>query len=332
MGSSLTASRIDCLTKNLDLSQKGLEISPLCRPTILKQEANIYYVDVCSKEDSAIKHGNYEHAEIMELDWVWTPGSSLIEIIGQNDFGYCIEPHVLEHVPDPIGWLNQLFDILKTDGLISLALPIKEYCFDRFRRVSHVSQLIDAWLRRCQVPSTISLYDFLRYSVNSGYNPDSPEELAESFSEDSTSYSPKQALDYCIHSFAHGQYIDSHCYVFAPDSFTKMIEELCELGILNSSVTDINVRGNEFIVQLKKNGVPRIQHPGLGNPISYGSDVFKLSAELQHYKKAYSEAIECQDSLKAKITSLKAKRKELKLAIKTASKTVPSTSTWWQAI
>jgi len=317
MSSSLTASRIDCLTKNLDLSSKGLEISPLYRPTILKQEAKIYNVDVCSKEDSAIKHGNYEHAEIMELDWVWTPGSSLIEIIGQNDFGYCIASHVLEQVLDPIGWLNQLFDILKTDGIISLALPIKEYCFDRFRRVSHASQPIDSWIRRCQVPSTISLYDFLRYSVNNdGYNPDCPEELAKSFSEDSTSYSSKQALDYCIHSFVHGQHIDSHCYVFTPDSFTKIIEELCELGILNASILDVNARDNEFIVQLKKDGVPRVQHPGLGNPISYGSDVFKLSAELQHHKKTYSEALERQDSLKAKIASLKAKRKELILANK----------------
>ena len=132
--------REENLLMGLNLDLPGLEVSPLFRPIALKAKHNVYYTDYTdytSAEDSRSKHANYEHDEIMEIDFIWTPGKRLINCV-ENDmrFNWAVSSHVMEHVPDPIGWLIEIFEVLKPGAVLSLALPDKSFvsiCFVAIR-------------------------------------------------------------------------------------------------------------------------------------------------------------------------------------------------------
>lgn len=49
-------------------------------------------------------------------------------------FNWTVSSHVMEHVPDPIGWLSEIFEVLKPGAVLSLALPDKKFCFDVLSR------------------------------------------------------------------------------------------------------------------------------------------------------------------------------------------------------
>ena len=297
-------SRFHALTSEMDLSLPGLEIAPLYRPTVSKKEANVFYVDVCSAEESEAKHQHYEHDAIMDLDSIWLPGKSLSDCIGDIRFDWAIASHVLEHVPDPIGWLNQILATMKPGGILSLALPDKRYCFDYFRHDTEVSEFLECWIRKQEIPSTRQIYDFLTNSISRGFisgDNSNPATIKESCPRD---YSNEQALSYIMNSWTTGQYLDVHCSVFSLNTIFDVFAELTELGVMNVQVTAPHEPNfGEFFVRLVKLGEPRIEHPGKGHfselPWKDNSSVEVLeSPELLHLRTAYIEAIQVQEILK----------------------------------
>lgn len=252
------------LLDGLPLSQPGLEVSPLFRPTALKGEHNVYYTDYTSAEESRKKHSGYEHDEIVDIDFIWVPGSNLIECIPDGrKFKWAIASHVLEHVPDPIGWILQVLEALEVGGVFSLALPDKNYCYDIFRRETETSDLIDLWLRQQAIPSPLQIYDFLSRSVDgSGDDGNRAFETAKSFEEATRSYSDNQALEFAINSWKNGTYFDIHCSVFTPKSFLSIFEKIIELGIINATISEPVLGQEEFYVKFTKVGDSLIKHPG----------------------------------------------------------------------
>lgn len=256
--------RKQVLTRGLPLDQPGIEIAPLFSPITTKSQTRVLYVDVCSAEQSRKKHGNYEHDEILDIDVVWTPGMRLIQCIPEGlKFHWGIASHVLEHVPDPLGWLLQIFETMQDGAILSLALPLKEFCFDRFRATTSAADLIDAWLRSERVPSPRQVFDFTSRSIADGYFCVPGECPVQSRWEDCKhSYSLEDSFRFALHTWQSGEYLDAHCSVFTPDTFKPLIGQMNQLGILNAAISDPETGSNEFYVQLKRLGPPLINHPG----------------------------------------------------------------------
>ncbi|MBX9447153.1 methyltransferase domain-containing protein [Dickeya chrysanthemi] len=287
------------LLKSLPTQEVGIEISPLYRPATDRSIHNVHYTDYTSAEDSREKHAHYEHPEIMDLDFIWTPGKKLSECTPVGiEYHWAIASHVLEHVPDPIGWLLEVFEVMNEGGVFSLALPEKTQTFDRNRRISETSDLIHAWLSEDKRPNTKQLYDFLSKVTSEDGN-------GNIFSEHH--YTKEEALNFTLNSYTTGQYFDAHCSVFTKDSFVAVINELNELGILNVKVSEPIEGVDEFYIQLKKVGEPK-----LSRPVPFKADDETVSAitneikekQLEHYIKAYKEAIDVQDTLKKHIAEL----------------------------
>lgn len=94
----------------------GLEIGPLTNPAVTKEDGEIYYLDHLSTEDLRRKyaaHANVDKARIVDVSFVAADGD-LGKACGGKRFDYIIASHVIEQVPNMIGWLRQVAALLHT--------------------------------------------------------------------------------------------------------------------------------------------------------------------------------------------------------------------------
>lgn len=254
------------ILQNLPLQQPGLEIAPLFRPATDKLRHNVFYTDYTSTSVSREKHAHYEHDDIVELDFIWHPAEPLRHCVPEGQtFDWAVASHVLEHVPDPIGWILEVMAVLNPGAVFSLVLPNKRYCFDRFRSTTEVADLLDVWLRRQRTPAPRQLYDFLKNCTSDGHEMyDLLKDLSpEAYNQTrQPHYSQQQALEFVLHAWTTGTYLDAHCSVFTPQSAYALFNELVALGIVNVDVSRPYEYEDEFYLRLTKRGEPLVQHPG----------------------------------------------------------------------
>ncbi|WP_420072866.1 methyltransferase domain-containing protein [Yersinia sp. 2544 StPb PI] len=284
--------------QGINITLPGLEISPLYRPVTDKKKHNVCYTDYTSAEESRIKHADYEHPEIMELDFIWHPNNSLISCVpDEKKFDWAVASHVFEHIPDPLGWMLEVFDVLNVGATFSLVLPHKDHCFDRYRRVTEVSDIINLWLHQQRIPSPYQLYDFLRNSASEGVTAKKVDENIDRH------YTKEQALEFVLNAWTTGTYFDAHCSVFTPKTFYELFREISSLGLISVEIQDPIDNGSEFFIKLIKTGEPSIRHPGSFNDGQQNKKQ-DLNHELLHAKKAFLEAIDVQNELKKRINDL----------------------------
>lgn len=131
-------------------TQRGLEIGALCKPVVPPAAGRIEYVDHLPTEALREKYAadpNVDIDQIVPVNYVWG-ASTLPEAVGDQRFDYVIASHVIEHVPDPIGWFKEIAAVLKPGGVLSLAIPDKRWTFDCRREVTSASALIESYFER----------------------------------------------------------------------------------------------------------------------------------------------------------------------------------------
>ena len=145
---------------------RGLEIGPLASPRVKKSDGSVFYVDHCTTEELRASYAANSlmrpHLdEIVEVDYVVRDGSSISATVGADGpFDYVIASHVLEHLADPIGWLEDVRHVLAPDGLVSLVVPDKRFSFDINRSLTRPSDWVDWYMRGLEAPSFGQLFDF----------------------------------------------------------------------------------------------------------------------------------------------------------------------------
>jgi SAM-dependent methyltransferase len=129
-------------------SSLGLEIGPLDKPVIKRGEGRpIFYADIASKEilmQRCHDDPNVVLANVRHVDFVWGSEPLRKTIPASFAFDYVIASHVIEHATDMIGWLNQIAEVMKPHGILSLAIPDKRFTFDRERETTTIDQLVEA--------------------------------------------------------------------------------------------------------------------------------------------------------------------------------------------
>lgn len=238
----------------LDKKGLGLEIGPSHNPIAPKKQGfNVHILDHANAEELRNKyqgHGiNLDNIE--EVDFVWH-GESFPELIGKvGCYDWIIASHVIEHVPDLISYLQQCEALLKPDGIISLVIPDKRYCFDYFSSSSATGQLLDAYAEKRVRPSHGQIFEhFANASKRNGniaWSADGKggaDELAHTFA---------QAQEHWTRSVSTTDYIDVHCWRFTPASFRILISDLQNLGLINLEIkAEFDTSGCEFYVSLSK--------------------------------------------------------------------------------
>ena len=226
--------RREKLISGLDLRHAvGIEIGPLDRPIITKQDGEVIYVDHADTASLRNKYKddpNVENVAIVNVDAVWG-AQTLQEAVGPDrKVDYIVASHVIEHVPDLITWLEELRTVLKPGGEVRLAVPDRRFTFDYMRRETTPADALNAHLARARIPLPIAILD---HALNGATvsNIDAwecrlnPSRLKPFHTVDG-------AMNLARDSLENGNYHDVHCWVFTPQSFADLFARLGEAGVI----------------------------------------------------------------------------------------------------
>jgi hypothetical protein len=234
-----------------------LEISPLSRPILDPNHPNSRYLDIFSREELK-KQYETDHTinkdEIVEVHYV-DKGNNYHELVGTDRFELILASHVIEHVPNLLKWLNGLALILRDNGVIKLAIPDKRYCFDYLRRQTSISDIVGAYLENRQKPTAERVYDYKMFARGEMNDPvlhhegKYPTEIP--LSNDMHNY----AMEFAKKSLTG--YVDAHCWVWTPESFTEQINflsnnNLLHLKLIESETLFTQKNTFEFFVTLAR--------------------------------------------------------------------------------
>ncbi len=244
----------------------GLEIGPLHNPRVRKDQGDVRYLDHTTTEELRVKYSANDQTrphldELVEVDFVADGQRPLVEVTAaEAPFDYVIASHLLEHLPDPVGWLQQVADILTDGGVLSLVIPDKRFSFDTNRTPTEISEWVDAYLRGLTTPSFRQLYDFLAKVTTIDGAVDTAGLWAGTASydgvvRDDVPDPDAAAFALCVEHRKTGGFIDVHCGVYTPASFLQLYDALVRLGLCSftiASFTPTAVDTLEFFVTLAK--------------------------------------------------------------------------------
>jgi SAM-dependent methyltransferase len=244
-------SREHIILRGIDKATPGLEIGPSHRPVAAKRDG--FHVHILDHLDAAALRAKYathgvDIDAIEEVDYVWS-GQPLDALVGRDRFTWIIASHVIEHVPDLVGFLNACEAILAPGGVLSLAVPDKRYCFDCERENSSLGRIIDVAQAQStnHSPGTAAEY-FLKVRRKGGL-------IAWNERHQGT-LEPVHGLEDAVQAMAkvrEGHYFDLHSWVFTPDSFRQIIRDLHDLQFTGLREQHFHpTRGCEFFVTLAK--------------------------------------------------------------------------------
>jgi len=258
----LTSDRNEKILFSIEKSIPGLEIGPSHRPVAPKRKGfNVKILDHLSAEGLREKYRGHgvEIGAIEDVDYVWS-GEPISELVGNQRFGWIIASHLIEHTPDLLGFLNECEKILADNGVLSLVIPDKRYCFDHFRELSSLARIIDAHIvnTSSHTPGTAADY-FLNVTKKGG-------DIAWKDGHRGK-YEFVHSLQDAMAAMQHaklGEYIDLHAWCFVPSSFRLLIEDLYALGLIQfRELIFFDTVGHEFFISLGKNApgpdIPRME-------------------------------------------------------------------------
>lgn len=194
----------------------------------------------------------------------------------------------MEHVPDTLGWIKELFSVLKEDGYLVLGVPDKRYTFDAYRHETTLQEVLEAYCRREPIPTVRQIFDNCFYAVDSS-DFGSIVDVSVPFERRRKLYTVEEALNFATFSYYQREYIDIHCTVWTPQSFRETVTQLNKLGLLICDLEIVEIpEGASFVAYLRKRG------EGRDLPDSYEQ---RLEKENAHLRKAYDEAVAVQREL-----------------------------------
>ncbi|MFO1112743.1 MAG: hypothetical protein U1E35_02315 [Rhodospirillales bacterium] len=258
---------------------KILEIGPSFSPVVSKSEGwNAWSVDHTDQAGLRAKYDadpSVDVSRIEPVDFVWESGSldDAVPIEHHGTFDG-IASHVIEHIPDPIGFYRSIDKLTRANGVLVLAVPDKRFCFDYFRPLSVSSEFILAHALGRRRHSKKTAFDHTAYTVNM----DGAAAWGQHPAGELNFYSTLAAANDLLVTTDESEaavYVDFHGWCYTPFSFKLVMLELNVLQSLDWKINaDFPSEGCEFIVVLGK-----------------GRFVFASQTALQEARKALLKGI-----------------------------------------
>jgi SAM-dependent methyltransferase len=247
------------LLKDIDRRSKILELGPSMSPMAPRSAGwDVTVVDHASQEELIEKYRNDVHvniANIEKVDFVWRNGPLHGAVPAQlhGTYDVLIASHVIEHIPDPIGFLDSAARLLHpTRGVLALAVPDKRWCFDYFKQVSTTGQMLDAHRQSAQRHSAATRFDASAYvAFDGGRSSWGREPVPDLYLPDTLDHAFSEFRDWSPDPTA--PYVDCHAWHFTPASFELLILELGAVGMADWHISWMSPRPTvEFMTRLER--------------------------------------------------------------------------------
>jgi FkbM family methyltransferase len=119
----------------------GIEIGALHKPLPLPPGSRALYLDYKTLAENRQRYPELANEEIVATDLV-DEGFTLASI-ADGSMAFLVANHALEHSPDPIGTLQNWGKKLRAGGVLFMAVPKLEACFDKGRPCTSLDHLIE---------------------------------------------------------------------------------------------------------------------------------------------------------------------------------------------
>ena len=252
---------------DIDKTMLGIEVAPWFAPIASKADGyKVRTLDVFDKPTLIARAKvdanlvDRDMGLLEEVDYVGS-ATEIAIIVPPKDHGtfdYIVSSHNFEHLSNPIKFLQGCEKVLKTGGVLSMAVPDRRACFDYFRPNTQIGDWLDAYVANRDRPTPRQVFDHRSKTAlqrqgkeqvgafSLGVRPESVElfgDLGDLYQQ------------FYLQPFGD-DYQDAHCTVMTPNSLELLLIEARQLGLFNCVIEQIgNLRGCEFYVRLRF-GVP----------------------------------------------------------------------------
>jgi predicted SAM-dependent methyltransferase len=239
------------LLAELQASGRVLEIGPFDQPIV--RGAQVKYFDVMDQQaliERARDCGRNQEG-CPHIDYVSDRGD--LSVITDEKFDSVISSHCIEHQPDLIRHLNQVFDILQPGGKYFVIVPDKRFIFDHYVPVTRVSEVLAAHMEARQVHTAASIITHFSETTHN-----SPMRHWLGFHRPLRATSPhverlRRVLE--LAGAGKSEYVDVHGWFFTPHSILailKMLSQVDMIGLNVERVYGTPFGSNEFFTVLQK--------------------------------------------------------------------------------
>lgn len=225
--------RKDRILQHINKSGVGLEIGPSHAPIAPKSEGyNVHVVDHLDKESLIEKYRPHGCAieNIEEVDFIWH-GETYAELTGRTHYyDWIIASHVIEHTPDLVSFLNSCDEVLKDDGVLSLAVPDARFVFDSLRPLTGISKVLDAYANKATVHSIGTAVEQTSEMCTRGGN--ATWDYKHNKGDFALTHSQEE-VERAFQRYSSREYVDYHSWCFTLHSFRLLIHDLNSLGLIS---------------------------------------------------------------------------------------------------
>ena len=119
------------------INGKGIEIGALHNPLSVAPGVEVKYLDHLGKTDLYDHYPELREHDLVEVDII--DNGETLKSVADESQDFIIANHFIEHCEDPILALKNIFRVLKTRGILYMAVPDKRFTFDRERAETPLS-------------------------------------------------------------------------------------------------------------------------------------------------------------------------------------------------
>lgn len=245
------------LLSMLDPAGRGLEIGAGYNPMFPKERGfRVETVDHLSGEDLRRKYREMgqDTSRIEEVDYVWRgePIDQLVPHHGAYDF--ILASHVIEHMPDVLGFINSCDRLLNDRGVAVAVVPDRRFCFDAFRPIASTGDLLQAHLERRTRHPPGKVFDQSAYQAQRRGRITWRRRTLGRIALCGDPEAARKALE---QAEASDEYVDAHGWQFVPSSFRLILHDLHAAGLTpmkEVAFHDLHGRAHEFFVSFARWG------------------------------------------------------------------------------
>jgi hypothetical protein len=217
------------------LGLKGLEIGAFDLPMIDPGEALVKFADYSTTQElKARAASNPQHSAyfVVDVDYVvrdvgWTAVP--------EDFDWICASHVIEHVPNMVGWLQTLGAKLNDNGVLFLVIPDRRYTFDIHRPETSLGKILFDYYFDRRTARAEDIFDAMYYS-----------DAVDPMNAWSGTIRPgRRNTPVDIHTVLQRTlasihtYIDVHCNVFTACSWREILNAIITLQLVPFVIEEI---------------------------------------------------------------------------------------------